>query len=99
MGSILQTFTKPDYVDYDGAGNATITLSRKLMIGGVERTTLTMREPTVRDEKLAQKTGKEDGEKEVILMANLCGLLPVDIENLPSKDYRRLQEAYLGFLL
>lgn len=99
MSTILQTFTKPDYVDYDGEGNATITLSRKLTIGGVERTSLTMREPTVRDEKIAQKAGKEDGEKEVVLIANLCDLLPIDIENLPSKDYRRLQEAYLGFLV
>ena len=95
---MLKNFEKPDYVEYDENGKATITLSRQQVIAGVPTRQLTMREPTVRDEQIAQKTGKGDAEREIALIANLCGLVPADIENMLSKDYRRLQEAYLGFL-
>ena len=47
---------------------------------------------------LARKTAGDGTGNEIILLANLCGLSEEDMKNMPLKDYRRLQEAFLGFL-
>lgn len=87
-----------EYIEYSEA-KATITLSRPLSINGTKVPKVTMREPTVRDEMLARKTaGTDSADNESTLLANLCGLLTDDLQNMSLKDYRRLQEAFLGFL-
>lgn len=87
-----------EYIEYS-EDKATITLSRPLSIDGTKVPKVTMREPTVRDEMLARKmTGTDSVDNESTLLANLCGILKEDLQNMSLKDYRRLQEAFLGFL-
>lgn len=56
-----------------------------------------MREPTVADQIAAERAGKSPAEQEVALVGNLCELAPGEVQSLPLRDYRRLQEALLGF--
>lgn len=86
-----------EYIEYSEA-RATIALSRPLSVDGTKVPKVTMREPTVRDEMLARKTAGDSTGNEIILLANLCSLSEEDMKNMPLKDYRRLQEAFLGFL-
>ena len=89
---------KGKHIEY-GEGKAIVTLSTPVKIDGTAVTRLTMREPTVRDEMLARKTADGDGaNNEIILLANLCGLSEEDMRNVTLRNYRRLQEAFLGFL-
>lgn len=78
-------------------GRAIITLSRPTMVNGVEVTSVTMREPTVRDQRAAQ-AHKDPVDVETHAMCNLCDMSPDDIEALPLRDFRRLQVAYMGFI-
>lgn len=79
----------PDYIVM-GDDSATITLSDG-------KTTITMREPTVLDSKVANKGSKTDAEIETTMMGNLCELTPADIDKLTLKNYRRLQAAFMLF--
>ncbi len=59
--------------------------------------TIKMREPKVRDMKIAgEKKSKID--EELTLIGNLSGLSPDEVEDLTMKDYGLLQEALKGFL-
>ena len=59
--------------------------------------TVKMREPKVRDMKIAaEKNNKVD--EEITLIGNLSGLSPDEVEDLSMKDYTKLQEAVKGFL-
>ena len=76
----------------------TIDLDRPVTVGGETVERLTMRAPKVRDMLAQDKLSGTDAEKEVRLFANLCEVAPAVIEELDLADYRRLQEAYTGFL-
>lgn len=86
----------PDYIKLRD-GVADITLSRPLEINGAKVAVLTMREPTVDDQLVAEKLGT-GGEADKTYMANLCGQAPADIGRLPLRDFKRLQVAFHGFL-
>jgi len=88
----------PDYLAYSEAGHCDITLPRPVQLSGVEQTTLRMREPTVEDQIVASELRGSDAHKEVTMFANLCEISPDDIRRMPMKAWRRLQEAYQGFL-
>lgn len=68
------------------------------MTGGVKVGVLKMRAPKVRDMLTADKTSGTDAEREVRLFSNLCEVEPAVIEDLHMADYKKLQEAYRGFL-
>lgn len=78
-----------------------IELKYPITIDGTETKALHMRRVKVRDQILmdkAGKVGKTEGEKEVLLFANLCEVAPDSIEEMDMSDYRKLQEAYTSFL-
>ena len=59
---------------------------------------LTMRRPKVRDDRDARRAGgSDDAEREIVLLANLCDVAPETVHDLDLADYRRLQDAYVGF--
>ena len=78
-----------DYVD--------IGLARSIDVDGVEIKVLRMREPTVQDQIDADAIKGSAAEQEVSLIANLCEVSPQDIKRLSLRDYRKLQQAYVGF--
>lgn len=80
-------------------GNFAIPLAVPLDIDGAKVKALTMREPTVNDNLIAEEQGGgKAGQHEIYLFANLCQVTPEDIKRLKLRDYMRLQEAFKGFL-
>lgn len=86
----------PEYINLLN-GKAEIILSRPAEIGGVQTSTLIMREPTVDDQLAAEKLGNGK-EADKAYMANLCQVTPSDIGRLPLRDFKRLQEAFTFFI-
>jgi hypothetical protein len=80
-----------------GDGFADVALSRGVEIAGAKVQALRMREPTVGDQLAIDKI-QGDAAKEMALFANLCELTPDDLKKLSLKDYRRLQQAFAGFI-
>lgn len=89
---------KKPWLKENDDGSMSITLSRALEVNGAKLSTLTMREPLVRDHVAARKSKGDAEDQEIALFANLCEVAQDDIQNLPAKDYARLQAVYLGFL-
>lgn len=59
--------------------------------------TVEMREPKVRDMMVAgEETNAE--RKEVLMVANLCNLTFDEVADMSIKDYKKLQDAMLGFM-
>ena len=59
--------------------------------------TVYMREPKVRDMKIAGQK-KDEADKELTLIGNLSGLSPDEVEDLTMKDYGLFQGALKDFL-
>lgn len=57
-----------------------------------------MREPKVKDMKIAQSNNKSDQEQEITLISNLTGIAPDEIDEFTLKDYGKLQEGLKDFL-
>lgn len=81
------------------ADTVVITLSRPFTIDGKEVTEITMREPTVRDRIMLNKGQGDSAEKELNMIAGLCGLASADLYTLPGYDYDQLTSAFERFLL
>ena len=64
---------------------------------GKEIKTLTMRRPTVRDLRLAQKK-KDSADIEIHMLASLLGLIPEDMDPMDQADYRTIQNQYLSMI-
>lgn len=79
----------PDFVD--------VALSRPIDIDGVAVAAVRMREPTIDDQLAVNEMKVSEPRKEIALIANLCSLSPADVQRLPLRDYKRLQEAFMGF--
>jgi len=89
----------PDYLSYSGDGYCDISLDRQVTLGnGVEVGAIRMREPTVDDQVRHADAKGSEATKEIATMAHLTEMSPEDIKRLPLKSYKRLQEAYEGFL-
>lgn len=93
----MATKKNPEWLK-EGDGFTDITLSRPLDVGGAKVSMVRMREPLVRDQSVMSKMDGDNSEKEITLFANLCGILPSDVELMPVRDYSRLQTAYLAFI-
>lgn len=76
----------------------TIELSKAIKIDGAEVKALNMREPTVGDQLAMEKTGGSDAEKELSMIAMLCMVKPADLNQLTLRDYKKVQEAFVGFI-
>lgn len=73
-----------------------VELDFPITVAGATVSVLSMRRPKVGDILVANRI-KDEVEKEVHIFANLCQLSPTDIHSLDFKDYKKLQEAFLGF--
>lgn len=82
-----------DFVE-ESNGVATVSLSRPAKFDGIERGTLSMREPTVADMEAFQDSKESEATREIKTFANLCDVTPSDIRALPMRDYGRLQAAF-----
>jgi hypothetical protein len=85
-------------MDNNDSGFVDISLSRPLEIDGAKVSVLRMREPTVGDQLAADEYKGGDAAREIMTFANLCQITPDDLKRLRMKDYKKLQEAYLGFM-
>lgn len=75
-----------------------VTLRKPVMIDGVPVSVISMREPTVQDQLAMDAVKGGDAMKETTLVANLCMLTTEQLRAMPLRDYKRLQEALVGFL-
>jgi len=82
----------------DDSGFVDIDLSRAIEIDGAKVKALRMREPTVADQLAADEYKGGDAAKELMTLANLCQITPDDLKKLSLRDYKKLQEAFLGFI-
>jgi hypothetical protein len=78
-------------------GSVTVTLASGVDIAGARIKVLTLREPTVADQIAAQDSGKTSAAQEVALIANLAQIAPDEVKTMTLRDYRRVQEALVGF--
>jgi hypothetical protein len=77
------------------AENAVISLSRPSEINGVQVDKMTLRSPTVREVRAADRAaGGDDEQRELVLFADLAGAAITDLEGLKVVDYNRLQAGY-----
>jgi hypothetical protein len=77
------------------AENAVVSLSRPSEINGVQIDQLTLRSPTVREVRAADRAAAGDDEqRELVLFAELAGAAIADLEGLKVMDYNRLQAGY-----
>jgi hypothetical protein len=88
----------PDYiVEHDGF--AVITLHSPAKIDGVKVTEITMREPTVGDDKRTSKFKGDESDRVTFGMSNLCEISPEDIDGLTLRNFNRLAEAFQLFTM
>lgn len=72
-----------------------VVLKYKSEINSITVDRLTMRAPSIKDNRVAKEQAGGDNEKhEIILFATLTEAGVKDIEGLKERDYRRLQEGY-----
>ncbi|MBT9236799.1 phage tail assembly protein [Pseudomonas sp. MG-2] len=77
------------------ADRVTVTLSKPTELNGVMVDAISLRSPTVRDIRAAQRgTGDDDEQRELNLFASLAEVSAKDLEGMALKDYTRLQTAY-----
>jgi hypothetical protein len=75
--------------------NAVVTLTRPSQANSVDVETLTLRNPTVREVRAADRAANGDDEqRELMLFAGLAEVGLKDLEGLKLADYRRVQAAY-----
>ncbi|PHN30146.1 hypothetical protein AO240_09720 [Pseudomonas sp. ICMP 460] len=84
----------PDWLKIT-AESAVVTLSRPSDANGIKVDTLTLRGPTVREVRAADRASNGDAEqREMMLFAGLAELGVKDLEGLKLVDYRRVQSGY-----
>ena len=77
------------------AEHAVVTLSRPSEANGVKVDKVTLRSPTLRDERAADRAAQGGAEqRELMLFASLTEVGLKDLEGLKLLDYHRLQEGY-----
>lgn len=86
----------PVYIT-EADGTSVITLASSATIDGVQVSEIRMREPTVGDMKRMQAMRGGDAEKEISAIANVCEIMPKDVEALTLRNFGRLQEAFKLF--
>lgn len=74
-----------------------IKLDFPVTVEAEKYTALTMRRWKVADRLRVHRAGGDDAEKEIRMMADLCGVGTKVIEELDGADYDKLLETYKGF--
>ncbi|AVJ17483.1 hypothetical protein CLM71_10195 [Serratia sp. MYb239] len=86
-------------MNYPGS-NVEIKLYSPLTLAdGSKLEKVTMREPLVRDRIEYVKRPGSDAEKEIGMLADLCGMNVEDVYQLTAADYYQLEAAWNNFLL
>ncbi|MHA1066999.1 phage tail assembly protein [Enterobacter ludwigii] len=80
------------------ASTRTIPLTRPLVVGTKEVTSLHMREPLVFDKLNYEKQPGSPLEKEINMIASLCGVEPEELHKLTVYDYSLMGNALEDFL-
>ena len=88
----------PKYIQESEKGYL-INFKKPVFLGGVEVSSLEMREPLVVELLAAemQNKGQANSSLEMSLFASLCFVSPDDIKQMPLSSYKRIQEAYTLF--
>ncbi len=86
-----------DYIKTNDDGSVTVTLASGIDMQGARVKVVTMREPTVADQIAAQEIKGTSAAQEVALIANLAQITPDEVKGMTLRDYRRVQEALVGF--
>ncbi|EGG94653.1 hypothetical protein IMCC1989_2524 [gamma proteobacterium IMCC1989] len=76
----------------------TIELSYPVEVEGHKYSEIEIRRPVVSDMLVADRAKGNEAIKEIAMFSTLSELSPSVIEALDLSDYRKLQEAYQGFL-
>ncbi|MCP1174337.1 phage tail assembly protein [Ralstonia chuxiongensis] len=77
----------------------TIKLKFPATANGVKVSALTLRQPTVRDMRIAgQQSGGDEELREILLFASVASVGQDDIEGLTYVDYQRVQRGYFRLL-
>lgn len=84
----------PTWLSLSAAG-AVVTLTRPSQANSIDVETLSLRNPTVREVRAADRAANGDDEqRELMLFAGLAEVGLKDLEGLKLTDYRRVQTAY-----
>jgi hypothetical protein len=86
-----------EHIKANADGSVTVTLASGIDMSGARVKVLTLREPTVADQIAAQEIKGTTAAQEVALIANLAQVTPDEIKGMTLRDYRRVQEALVGF--
>ncbi|EJP29453.1 Mu-like prophage FluMu protein gp41 [Haemophilus sputorum HK 2154] len=79
------------------AVRTTIKLSSPIhLAGGILVEELKVREPLVKDIRVAGQQGKTSEEREIIVAALCCGLVQEDMDLIKWKDYQQIQRFLFG---
>lgn len=81
----------------EDVGFVDIKLRRSIDVGGVAVKALRMREPTVNDQLTVQEMKCSEVQQEIHMISNLCDIAPDDVKKLTLRDYRKVQQAFMGF--
>jgi len=75
--------------------NVTVRLSKPTTFNGIDKDTITLRAPTVKDIRSSGQTSDGDEEqRELNLFASLADVGVKDLEGLTYKDYNRVATGY-----
>lgn len=73
-------------------------LKHPVSVAGVEVKSIRLRSPKVKDLLAAEKAASMESEREIHLIASLCGEAPAVIQELELVDYKELQKRVQGFM-
>jgi hypothetical protein len=94
MSEQLNDKAQPSWLQLSDSG-AVVRLKGKATICGIETDQVTMRAPTIKDVRAAQKVaGDDENTADAVLFASLLGASQADVEGLLVVDYNRVQRAY-----
>ncbi len=79
------------------ATESSVVLKFPIDLGGVRVNKVTMRRPKVRDRLQMARGASTDAEMEALLIGNLCGIAPSELEEMDLLDYRMLQNTLESF--
>jgi tail assembly chaperone E/41/14-like protein len=75
-----------------------IALDFPIQVDGKKLTELDMRRPSVGDQIAATHNATGQAAQEVALFGSLLGLLPIQMNDIDLKDYKKIQEQFQSFL-
>lgn len=88
----------PESTIENKAMSVTITLDFPVEYNGETISTLNMRRPKVRDQRVVNKCGGDDLDVDIKMFTILCEVSEAVIDDLVPTDFKKLQKAFQDFL-